>query len=224
MVSCIIVAAGSGKRMGTSVNKVFLDIDGRPVLFHTIAAFEKNDEVSEIIPVIRKEDMDYFMENIYSYGFKKLKKPVEGGSERFYSVKNGVSAVDPQCDVLLIHDGARPFVSERIITDCIRYTRQFGAACPGIKVRDTIKIVDEDGFITGETDREVLRAVQTPQGFDCHEFITFLNNYTSENTVPTDDTTIFYKEGKKIYIFEGDENNLKFTTPNDYSKFCIKNE
>lgn len=215
MVSCLIVAAGSGKRMGGAVNKVFMDLDGYPILFHSIMAFENNDEVDEIILVMKADEIAYFKNTFEQYGFKKIAGVIPGGRERFNSVQNGVAAVGKDCEILLIHDGARPYVSQRIITDAVRFARRYGAACPGIDVKDTIKVVGDNGFIQAETDRSLLKAVQTPQAFAYNKFAALLKRSGAGLGLPTDDTSVFFLAGEPVFVFPGEEGNIKITTPMD---------
>ncbi len=218
MVSSIILAAGSGKRMGKAINKVFLDLNGRPVLFYSIRAFENNPEVDEIILVMKEEEIAENRETIEGFGFSKIRSIVPGGRERMHSVREGLSAVSESSELVLIHDGARPFVTDRIIEDAIRFSRQYGAACPGVMPKDTIKVAGKDSMILESLDREALCAVQTPQAFQTGKLITLMDSALQAGHLYTDDTAVFTDAGLPVYLFEGSFHNLKLTTEEDLSQ------
>lgn len=211
----LIVAAGKGTRMGTKVSKQFIEIDDKPVLYYTLRAFSDCDLIDEIYLVLSKNDVEYCESHILDkYKFGKSINIVEGGTERQDSVYNGLKAIK-NCDIVLIHDGARPFISEDIIIKGIKNAKKHGACACGVIPKDTIKIRDIEGFSVSTPDRSTLFAVQTPQCFNydlimkCHENI-------KDNLVSvTDDTMIVEKYGHKVFLFEGDYKNIKITTPED---------
>lgn len=213
----IILAAGKGKRMKADKNKQFLQIKGKPILYHTLNAFSLCNEIDEIVLVAAKEEIDYCEKEIVKkYNFYKVKYIVEGGKERQDSVLNGLLAIEnSDCDIVLIHDGARPFVNNKIIENCISYSRKYGATACGVNVKDTIKIKDKNNFSIDTPNRESLFAVQTPQGFkynlilDCHKKIKELK------LIVTDDTMVVEKFNNKVFLYEGSYNNIKITTPED---------
>lgn len=211
----VIVAAGKGTRVGGSVSKQFIEIYDRPVLYYTLTAFSNSNLISEIYLVLSKDDIDYCKNNILDkYKFNKRIVIVEGGKERQDSVYNGLKAIE-KCDVVLIHDGARPFVSEKIISKGIDNARQYGACACGVTPKDTIKIKDFSGYSIETPERNTLFAVQTPQCFqyntivECHEKIKELGLSV------TDDTMVVEKFGHRVFLFEGDYKNIKITTPED---------
>jgi 2-C-methyl-D-erythritol 4-phosphate cytidylyltransferase len=215
-VTAVITAAGKGTRMNSNINKQYMEISGIPVLARTISAFEKCPEVDSIIIVINEEDITYCMHEIVEkFNFKKVASLVSGGAERQNSVYKGLCAINDNCNIVLIHDGARPFVSGRNISDCINAAREFGACGIGVKSKDTIKISDNNGFVTSTPDRSTLWSIQTPQGFsynvikEAHEKA-IQNSYTG-----TDDMVLVEKLGIPVKIVEGSYQNIKITTPED---------
>jgi 2-C-methyl-D-erythritol 4-phosphate cytidylyltransferase len=211
----IILAAGKGKRMGESINKQYLHIKGYPVLYYTLKAFSQSDCIDDIIIVAADGEDDYCREEIVKkYNFFKVKCVVIGGKERQHSVLNGLRAVT-NCDIVLIHDGARPFINESIIQNAVFYADLYGATACGVMPKDTIKMKDSSGFSMKAPSREMFFCVQTPQAFryelilDCH------NRINNEDTMVTDDTMVVERYGNKVYLYEGSYNNIKVTTPED---------
>lgn len=215
MVSSIIVAAGSGKRMGKSMNKVFLDLDGYPVLFHSIRAFQEHPAVDEIILVLKAEEIDHYQQEFSGFGFDKVRRIVAGGAERMDSVSQGLGALDPTSELVLIHDGARPLVSAQLISEGIAQARRYGAACPGVTPKDTIKRVDDEGLIAAELPRDELRALQTPQVFASSVLKSLMAQALARGEVFTDDTSLVVQAGLPVKIYQGSYDNLKITTAED---------
>lgn len=211
----VIVAAGKGTRMGTDINKQFIPIGGKPVLYHTLKAFGECPIIDEIILVLSAKDIEYCKNSILSdKHIQKIGAIVEGGINRQDSVYNGLKNIK-DCEIVLIHDGARPFVTNRIIQDGIKYARAYGASACGVRPKDTIKIIDCKGFSSFTPNRETLFAVQTPQCFkyelilDCHKRL------QEELIIATDDTMIAERYGHKVFLYDGDYNNIKITTKED---------
>lgn len=211
----VIVAAGKGKRMGSEISKQFIKVNGHPILFYTIKAFEESELIQEIYLVLSSEDISYSREEIFNrYTFNKPIHIVTGGKERQDSVYNGLKAIK-DCEIVLIHDGARPFVTHEIIEKGIKYAKEHGACACGVTPKDTIKVKDHSGFSLSTPNRNSLFAVQTPQCFNydlilhCHEKI------KEEGTAVTDDTMIIESCGHKVFLFEGSYENIKITTPED---------
>lgn len=150
----VIVAAGRGKRMKKGINKQFIDIKGKPMLYYSINSFNKSPLIDSIVIVCEKNEIEYCRENVIKkYDLNKVTKIVEGGKERQNSVFNGLKVLK-NCEIVLIHDGARPFVTENIIQDGIRYAGVYGACACGMKPKDTIKSRGENGFSQGTLSRE----------------------------------------------------------------------
>lgn len=213
-VYAIIVAAGKGSRMGSNTPKQYLKLDDKTILDKTIDQFEKNKLVDEIILIINTEDIEYVKSSI-SYNRDKVTKVVEGGAERLDSVYNGIMSLDDDNSLVLIHDGVRPFVSQKLINTCIENTHEYKCCIPAIDVIDTIKVVEDDEVI--ETlDRSKLRAVQTPQGFEVKLLKELYNKAKNDNLKATDDASIAEYYGYKVKVIEGLRKNIKITTPFDF--------
>ncbi len=210
----IILAGGKGKRMGADVSKQFIEINEKPIIYYTLKTFEECKEIDEIVLVLPKDEIEYFKNEIQSKFNFKISKIVEGGKERQDSVYNALKILE-DCDIVLIHDGARAFVSKRIIKDGIKYAKEFGAAAPGVMPKDTIKVKDSRGFSLDTPDRSTLVAVQTPQCFNYDLIKKGHDKVKSEGIVVTDDTMIIDILGKDVYLFDGDYKNIKVTTPED---------
>ncbi|MEY8001898.1 2-C-methyl-D-erythritol 4-phosphate cytidylyltransferase [Clostridium sp. Mt-5] len=211
----IIVAAGKGKRMKSNINKQFINIEGKPVLYYSIDAFNRNPLIDSIVVVCGRDEIEYCRENVVKkYSLDKVVKIIEGGRERQNSVFNGLKVLK-NCGIVLIHDGARPLVTSKIIEDGIRYSNMYGACACGMKPKDTIKIKSENGFSRTTLNREELFLVQTPQCFKydliygCHKKV------IEEKIQVTDDTMVVEHYGNKVYLYEGSYDNIKITTPED---------
>ena len=214
MITAIILAGGKGKRMGAKISKQYIEIKGKPILYYTIKRFADYKNINRIILVLPKDEIDYCKKEVLDKYSLKVDLIVEGGKERQDSVFNALEKLFDD-EIVLIHDGARPFVSDRIIDQGIKYARLYGASAPGVMPKDTIKIKDNNGFSLHTPDRNTLVAIQTPQVFklniikDCHRRI------KEENRVVTDDTMVVETYDKKVYLYDGDYTNIKVTTPED---------
>ena len=165
-VSAIIVAAGKSTRMNMKLNKQFIYLNNVPVLAHTLKAFNDNPIIDEILLVVNKNDISFVTDSIINkYSFIKVSNIVVGGSDRQSSVYNGIKAASTQSDIIIIHDGSRPFVSSDIILNTILAAQEFSSSLCAVKVKDTIKTSSEEGFINKTLDRDSLRSIQTPQAF-----------------------------------------------------------
>ncbi|MBL4938457.1 2-C-methyl-D-erythritol 4-phosphate cytidylyltransferase [Clostridium sp. YIM B02515] len=214
-VSAVIVAAGKGTRMKADINKQFLNIKGKPILYYTLKAFEACELVDEIVLVTAKDKKQYCMDEIVKkYGINKISAVVEGGKERQHSVFNGLKAVK-KSDVVLIHDGARPFVDRSTIEEGIINAEKYGACTCGVKPKDTIKYVDQNGFSIDTLDRNSLFQVQTPQCFKYDLILACHEKGINEGITVTDDTSVVEHYGHKVYLYEGNYDNIKITTPED---------
>lgn len=215
MNCAVIVAGGKGTRMGTDISKQFLALKGKPVICHTIRVFEKCDEIDGIYLVLSEEGKIYFEENILSkYSFLKLKEIVIGGKERQESVFNGLKAIK-NCDIVVVHDGARPFVTEENIKKSIEYAKIYGGSASGVMPKDTIKIKADTNLSKETLDRNTLIAVQTPQTFVYSELFKAHEYVFNNNISVTDDTSVFELMGHQVYLYDGEYTNLKITTPED---------
>lgn len=211
----IIVAAGKGKRMGSAVKKQFLKLNGKPILYYTLKAFENNASIDSIVLVCSEEDLSFCKEEIVEkFSFRKVKSIIKGGKERQQSVYNGLK-VAISSKVVLIQDGARPFVTDEIIEKGIQYAVKYGSAACGVCPKDTIKLKDEKGFSVNTLDRDSLFSVQTPQCFIYDIILECHNKIMESNIKVTDDTSIVEYYGHKVFLYEGSYNNIKITTPED---------
>lgn len=218
MVSVILPAAGRGKRMQAGVNKVFLRLMGKPILFHTLRVFAAVPEVQEIIVVTGAEEVEPLRRALQGLGFfreaAKSVKVVAGGSERQYSVWNGLKASSEASDVVLVHDAARPLVSRATIEAVIEAARAHGAAIAAVPEKNTVKVV-KDGVVTATPDRSTLWAVQTPQGFSRSLLMAANEKAESDGFLGTDDASLVERYGAKVHVVMDSYQNIKVTTPED---------
>lgn len=215
-VAAVIVAGGSGRRMGMNVKKQFIELDGKATLAHTIEAFNKCKVIDEIIVVVGKEDKGKVKSEIVKrYGYNKVTKIVEGGTERQDSVYNGLMAVAEDAEYVMIHDGARPFISEEILEKALRMTKEKHATVVAVPVKDTIKVVNGELQVEGTPNRSTLWSVQTPQSFKKELLINAYVYAKEKSLIVTDDSMLVEAYGKRVYVVEGDYNNIKITTSED---------
>lgn len=215
-VGVIIVAAGSASRMG-GINKILAPLSGKPVIAHTISAFNNNPNVLDIVLVTR-EDMILDLQKIADeYAFLKVTDIIEGGSCREESVKNGFERLikNEKIKTVLIHDGARPLISNDVINSVIKSAEEFFAVIPAVPVKDTIKKIGELGRVEQTVKRENLVNIQTPQGFSVEIFKSSLEKAGEDLSQFTDDASIAEKAGVRVYTVMGDYKNIKITTPED---------
>lgn len=220
----IIVAGGKGNRMGSGELKQFINLNNKQVLAHTIDKFENNKNINDIIVVIGKEHKDYCKVNILEkYKYKKVIALIEGGEERQNSVYNGLKAIKKNTDIVLIHDGVRPFVGQEEINAIIKTTASRGACALAVPVKDSIKYVNNDGIIKNTLERDKLWAMQTPQGFKYCILKKAYLHANENNLLATDDAALVETLGQNVYIVEGNYKNIKITTKEDleYCKFLL---
>ncbi|MHC1720090.1 MAG: 2-C-methyl-D-erythritol 4-phosphate cytidylyltransferase [Clostridiaceae bacterium] len=211
----VILAAGKGERMGAGKNKQFIEINGRPVLYHTLKAFSDCTAIDEIVLVCANDEMEYCRSEIVGkYSFGKVAGIVEGGAERQDSVYNGLKAAG-DCEIVLIHDGARPFVSTGIIEEGIKHAKNYGACACGVVPKDTIKVKGNSGFSECTLDRNILFSVQTPQCFKKELIAQCYEKLAGEQIRFTDDASVAEHFGYKVFLYQGSYSNIKITTPED---------
>ncbi|MEW9080476.1 2-C-methyl-D-erythritol 4-phosphate cytidylyltransferase [Terrisporobacter glycolicus] len=215
MNSVVIVSAGKGSRMKADINKQFLKIRGKEVIAHTIDKFYKNKNIGEIIIVIREDEEEFFQKNIINkYGYRNIKVAL-GGKERQDSVYNGLKQIDKKCKIVLIHDGARPFVTNEIIEKSIICAKEYNSAIVGVPVKDTIKIVNKNNEVCDTPNRSTLWSIQTPQVFDYSLIIKAHEKAKHDKYYGTDDSMLMEHLGHNVKVVEGSYNNIKITTPED---------
>lgn len=217
MNGVVIVAAGTGSRMNMGINKQFIKLEGKEIIAYTIEKFYNNSNIEDIVVVVKEDESDFLKKEILDkYNFKNV-KIAYGGKERQDSVYNGLKLLDEKCDVVLIHDGARPFVSDEIIDTCIEEVKEHKAIVVGVPVKDTIKVIDNDKNIVDTPNRSVLWAVQTPQTFDYNILIHAYKDAFKNGFYGTDDAMLVERIGYKVKMVEGSYNNIKITTQEDLS-------
>lgn len=209
----VIVAAGSGKRMGGSISKQFLSLGKKPIIVHTVEKFEQLKEIDEIVVVTSLPYVNYVHELKKEFCWKKV-TIVEGGKERYNSVLNGLYALSNDMETVLIHDCVRPFVTEKNILEVIEITQKTGACILAVPVKDTIKEVNENGIVINTPDRNTLWSVQTPQGFNFNLLKKAYESIDNFETV-TDDAMVMEKAGYSVAVVMGSYQNIKITTPED---------
>jgi len=212
----VIVSAGKGERFREGKKKQFLPLAGKPILAHTFDPFEASPIIRSIFLVVGHEDMDYCLrEVVEKYGCRKVSQIVPGGKTRQESVKKGIDAVPGDSDIILIHDGVRPFVTKEMIEESVRGARQFKAVVFAVPVKDTIKRVQSDGTVLQTLERESLCQVQTPQAFQARMIREACHRAVEDGFVGTDDASLVERLGVKVHVLPGSYTNIKITTPED---------
>jgi 2-C-methyl-D-erythritol 4-phosphate cytidylyltransferase len=210
----VIASAGTGSRLGTR-KKNYLEIAGRPVLAHTLYAFEKSPLVEGVVLVVPASDEDYCRREIVEkFGLKKVFDVIAGGSERQDSVGCALKVLDRDWDVVVVHDGARPLVTAEIIDETIRAAFKEGAAITAVPLKDTVKEVT-DGTVKRTVAREGVRAVQTPQAFRFKLIKKAYEKAVDEGFMGTDDSSLVERLGEKVKVVDGSYENIKITTEED---------
>ncbi len=223
--TAIVLAAGAGKRMQSTVAKQYMLLNEKPIIWYALEAFEKSDIIHNVILVVGAGEIPYCRQEIVEkYSFSKVTAVIEGGSERFLSVWEGLKRLVPQTgNYVFIHDGARPFVNEKIIRDAYEAVKKYGACVVGMPVKDTIKVVDEEEFAAQTPNRKSLWAVQTPQVFDgklifeaYEKLINELEELKKQGVEITDDAMVVETMAhRSVKLIHGSYENIKITTPED---------
>ncbi len=207
----VIVAAGTASRMG-GIDKVMAPLAGEPMIRRTVHTFQQCEAIREIVVVTREDLLVPIMDLCHE--FTKLTAVVVGGSDRPESVANGLAALSNDVGLVAVQDGARPLVTCQVIDRTVRAANSYGAAAPGIPVKDTVKIV-RGGVVKETPDRSCLQAIQTPQVFDFDLLKAALQKAKKDGAAITDDCSAVERLGMSVKIVEGDERNIKITTPMD---------
>lgn len=214
--TAIVLAAGSGKRMGTKVHKQYLLMGGKPVLYYSLRAFEGSKRIDEIILVCGAGEEDYCWEEIVEkYGISKARKIIPGGAERYDSVWNGLK--ETKEGYVYIHDGARPFVDEEIIERAYECVSEHHACVAGMPSKDTVKIADSGNIVTATPDRSSVWIVQTPQVFDTELIRKAYALLMEKDEISVTDDAMVAEQmlGAAVRLFYGSYENIKITTPED---------
>lgn len=208
--TAIILAAGNGTRMKADKSKLLLEINGKTVIERTVNTFSNIADIDDIIVVVRETDIPLYENVLSKYNISYC----IGGSTRQESVSNAVETID-NADMLIIHDGARPLVTENEISNTLRVAQEKGAAAVGVKVKDTIKVVDRNNKIINTPQRSSLIAIQTPQIFKFDKYVKAMKLAKEQNKDFTDDCKLLENAGEDVFVVDGEYTNIKITTPED---------
>lgn len=209
-IYAVIVAGGQGTRMGMTLPKQFLELDGKPILFYTIRAFVKALPQAKIILVLPENEISKLQMVLQHFSEQIDLTVVAGGTTRFESVQNGLKGL-PADSIILVHDGVRPFIGESLIKNCVQEALQSGSAIPAIKVIDSVRVINANG--SNPINRDLLRIIQTPQTFKGNILLPAFEQAYQSNF--TDEATVVENMGYSVTLIEGDKNNIKITTPED---------
>ncbi|MDB6172724.1 MAG: 2-C-methyl-D-erythritol 4-phosphate cytidylyltransferase [Chthoniobacteraceae bacterium] len=214
MVSAIIVAAGSSRRMG--FDKLFVTLAGKPVIWHSLKAFSDTSEVDEIIVVAREDRLEEFNVLLSQEKLPKVKKVIAGGAERHLSVWKGLQAIESKCSrYVAIHDGARPLTTPKLIRACLAMAEKHGAACCASPIPDTVKRASVEQMVQESVERTGLWAMQTPQVFSSGLILQAYAALMAKHEMVTDEVSAVQKLGKKIALLKNEDWNFKITFPHD---------
>ena len=215
--TAIVLAAGQGKRMHSKIQKQFLEIGGKPVLYYSLHCFQESPLIQDIILVTGEEMISYCEQEIVKkYGFSKVRKVTAGGKERYDSVYAGLLCCQ-DTDYVYIHDGARPFITEEMVLRGYEAVKRTNACVMGMPSKDTVKLADSSGYVKETPDRKIVWNIQTPQIFS-YDLIrgAYESIRKKDMTGVTDDAMVVEQEtGTKILLVEGSCQNIKITTPED---------
>lgn len=215
-VNAVIVAAGKGERMGASLPKAFLPLAGVPLIIHTVRSLTRSTRIAEVILVVAAEQETFCRDLLATHGpFSLSVRLVHGGPERQDSVRLGLAALDSACEIVVIHDAARPFITPEIIDQSILVAAEVGGALVAVQVRDTLKRVEQDGMVRETVSRQHLWLAQTPQTFRTSLIRAAHDRAFAAGVQVTDDAALVEWVGGQVKIVHGDPMNFKITTPGD---------
>lgn len=218
MIAAIIAAAGVGKRMGHQLPKPYLPLGGKPILAHTLKVFEAIPEIREVTVVVHPDDLDYCQDNVIArFNFKKVLRLVPGGKERQDSVYHALKALknEDELEIVLVHDGVRPFVTPEMVRQVIDAARRHGGAVLGLPAQDTLKKVDTEGLVCRTLDRNDIWQIQTPQAFQAPLLWRAFTEAYSRDFYGTDEAALLEELHQTVAVVAGSPFNLKITTPED---------
>ncbi len=210
----VIPAAGKGKRMKAGMNKVLLELEGRPLIIHTLSVFESDASCKGIVLSVHPDERFEFEKLLVIHNITKVCAFADGGQERQHSVYSGLKMLPPESDIVLVHDGARPFITRETIGMLVEGARITGAAIAAVPVKDTIKKAKE-GTVAETVDRASLWSVQTPQAFQKAVLLKAQKKAEEEQFLGTDESSLVERTGYPVQIVESDYDNIKLTTPED---------
>ena len=214
-VSAVVVAAGRGERMGAEVSKQLLPLCGVPIIARALSAFEGCVTVDEVVVVTRPEDLVLVADIVREYGFSKVVRIVHGGGTRQLSVKLGFEAVNEKAAFIAVHDGARPLVTPECIDRVVLRAFEKKAVTAAVRLKDTVKLADENGVVVSTPERSKLWIVQTPQVFEKDLYRAAFERAEAEGRSFTDDCQLIEHLGKSVQLVEGEYTNIKITTADD---------
>lgn len=215
MVTVIFPAAGSSTRMGSSINKNLLRLAGEPILIRTLKTFSQVGRINFLIVVVAANEVEQVEELLSATGGLKPWRVTVGGSERQYSIANGLKLLPDDAEIILVHDAARPLISVQTINGVIDAATEFGGSIAAVPAKDTIKIVGADKFVRFTPPRRELVAVQTPQGFKREILLRAYDKAVEDNFLGTDDSSLVERLGIRVKVVTSNYDNIKITTPED---------
>lgn len=223
-VAAIVPAAGKGERLGSKIHKPFVVIGKEPILAHTLAALDDSDYIDEVILVINESDLAKARSLIKKDKLKKIKKITLGGKRRMDSVRSGLSEVSEDVDYVIVHDGVRPFLDNKMISSVLEGAKTFGAAITCVPVKPTVKEIEKGDFVTATLNRKSLVEVQTPQAFKKDILIRAYKKAFDDAVDATDDSVLVERLGIKVKAVKGSYKNIKITTVEDlrYARTLIE--
>lgn len=224
-ITAIVPAAGAGRRFERSTGKTFVNLGGVPLLIHTLRRLQSIELITEIIPVLREDEIEKGIEMIDTHEVKKIKRVVPGGDERQDSVYNAIRLLE-KGDLILIHDGARPIFPIGLVERLVQAIRGVDGVVPAIPLKDTLKVVDDSDVVVSTANRERFRAIQTPQVFRFEIIRKAYEKAYVEGYRATDDAALVERIGGRVKVIAGSPFNIKITTPEDFEivKFLIEKE
>ncbi len=220
--AAIVLAAGQGKRMGASVQKQYIELEGKPLIYYALNTFQKSEIIDTILLVVGKGQVSYAKDEIVrKYEFSKVNAVVEGGEDRYDSVWQGLKAIDKERGIsyIFIHDGARPFVNEEILRRGYDCAERFRACVAGMPSKDTVKLADKNDFAVSTPERKYVWTIQTPQIFEKDLIVDAYSKLMGEehSDVTDDAMAVERTMGVPVKMFRGSYENIKITTPEDLS-------
>lgn len=213
--AAVIVAAGKGKRMGTEISKQFLPLRGKEILAHTVEKFEHAENIRDIVLVTGQDSLQDVQDMAQEYGWQKIISVVAGGKERQDSVWNGLLAISEDTEIVLIHDGVRPFVTEDILNLSIETAVEMGGCVAGVPAKDTIKVCNSENISVDTPDRSTLWQIQTPQTFQKERIVKAYKQAKDAGFIGTDDASLAEYGGYPVKVIMGSYRNIKITTQED---------
>ena len=215
-VVALVLAAGQGRRMGAGKKKPYVLLAGKPILFHTLREFEACPSIDEVVLIVEKHEIDHARSAIVeAYDLSKIVSIVAGGLKRQDSVWEGIKAIKGDCELVMVHDGVRPFISQVLLQKAIDATRESGATVVAVPVKDTIKVVSREKEVLQTLDRKTLWSVQTPQTFN-HDLLKRAHEKARQDGFyGTDDASLVERMGVTVRVVNGSYENIKITTPED---------